>query len=156
MANRRNDVVDFWKKVSISIDLDACWVWKGCCDSYGYGRMGWYGDKQERAHRIAFMITQGPIPEGEGVLHSCDNRPCCNPRHLRSGTDDDNIQDRLDRNRSARHIGIANPMAKLTENDVRQIRDALQWNSRPLIARAFHVSPACIDAIAWGRTWKHI
>ena len=85
----------FWKHV---VQGDGCWEWKGALDPKGYGRVAHNG-KMVRAHRVAFALTYGPIPKGEGyhgtcVLHHCDNPPCVRPDHLFLGTNTDNIRDR--------------------------------------------------------------
>jgi hypothetical protein len=74
---------------------DECWLWTGCCDTAGYGRAG----KRERAHRIAYQIAHGPLPDGVLVRHTCDNPPCCNPGHLRLGSFADNTRDMVERGR---------------------------------------------------------
>jgi hypothetical protein len=99
------------------------------------------------AHRVAFERVNGPIPDGMMVLHSCDNRRCINPAHLRLGTHDDNMRDRLDRGRTAK--GERHGRAKLTDEQAEYIRRA------PLSARAlaedFGVTKATIFAIRAGR-----
>ena len=77
----------FWKFVDVKSE-NECWVWKGNRFSTGYGRCS-FG----RAHRVAWELIHGVIPEGMFVLHSCDNKPCCNPKHLFLGTRKDNAQD---------------------------------------------------------------
>jgi hypothetical protein len=57
-----------------------------------------------QAHRLSWLVNVGEIPEGMHVLHKCDNRPCCNPKHLFLGTNLDNIKDRVSKNRSNRWI----------------------------------------------------
>ena len=78
----------FWAKVGIGRPED-CWPWLGYCEETGYGRAG----KSDRAHRIAFMLGCGPIPEGGYICHRCDNPPCCNPAHLFLGDAKANAQD---------------------------------------------------------------
>lgn len=84
---------DFWKGV-VQNDPDDCWPWKGRPAVNGYGRAG-----AEYAHRLAFLFTHGPLPEGHEVRHSCDNRICCNPAHLLSGSRAENVHDMLERGR---------------------------------------------------------
>ena len=75
-----------WERLDKS---SACWTWTGKRYPTGYGRFG-----KHYAHRVAYELAYGPIPEGMHVCHSCDNPPCCNPAHLWIGTPKDNMQDR--------------------------------------------------------------
>jgi hypothetical protein len=85
----------FWSKVAKG---DECWVWTAYLDERGYGRVGFNG-KVQYAHRVAYQLEVGPIPEGAHILHSCDNPPCVNPAHLRAGTRSDNMRDKVARGR---------------------------------------------------------
>ena len=70
---------------------DQCWNWtKGTNAGYGWIHVG---KKQMMAHRFSYEMHIGPIPEGMLVLHSCFNRRCVNPAHLRIGTNKDNMND---------------------------------------------------------------
>lgn len=84
----------FWLKVDKSAGPNACWPWTGYCHPTGYGQNG-ARIKEKFAHRIAWQIVHGPIPDGLYVLHHCDNPPCCNPgpKHLFLGTQKDNLCD---------------------------------------------------------------
>lgn len=89
----------FWARVG-GHEADNCWPWLGCRLKNGYGLVGWNG-KQYVAHRIAYWLDKGGITlaapkdrKGSGfVLHSCDNKACCNPRHLYLGTYSQNNTD---------------------------------------------------------------
>src|SRR3989304_7134143 len=82
-------VEDFWKHVDKSSD---CWIWKGCtAQGYGFPRL--HGNGHVRAHRLAWELTYGLIPQGKWVLHHCDNPPCVRPDHLFLGTVQDNMRD---------------------------------------------------------------
>lgn len=90
--------VPFWDRVDKSAGPDACWPWTGSRCQHGYGSFGRSG-ATVTASREAYELTHGPLPEGEGyhgtvVMHSCDNPPCCNPKHLIAGTHIDNMRDR--------------------------------------------------------------
>ena len=81
----------FWLRVARA-DPDACWIWQGSKRPQGYGQLSYQG-RHTSAHRLAWTLTHGPIPDGLFVLHRCDNPPCVNPAHLFLGTTDDNMHD---------------------------------------------------------------
>lgn len=94
----------FWQRVERSPDPGACWLWTGFSDGgFGYGRMyiggGRKGRRQERAHRVSWVLHHGAIPEGQLVLHQCDNPLCVRPDHLFLGTDGDNAYDCMNKGR---------------------------------------------------------
>lgn len=88
----------FWVKVDTS---GECWEWAASKFRTGYGQFTINGHPVS-AHRFAYMDTFGPIPHGLMVRHSCDNRLCCNPRHLSLGTAQDNMDDKVSRGRQYR------------------------------------------------------
>ena len=76
----------FWSKVRVA-GLDDCWEWTASLTVNGYGRFSSgrnYGVPQH-SNRTVWHLTHGLIPPGLDILHSCDNRKCCNPTHLRLG-----------------------------------------------------------------------
>jgi len=85
----------FWRRVSKS---DRCWTWTGCGTPKGYGVVGYLG-RQAYAHRVSWIIHNGPIPSGMSVCHRCDNPPCVRPEHLFLGTALDNNRDSRDKGR---------------------------------------------------------
>lgn len=87
----------FWVKVAVG-DSESCWPWlAGATGGYGTIRTP---RGMERAHRIAWELTRGPVPVGLFVCHACDNPPCCNPDHLFIGTLADNNRDRHEKGRT--------------------------------------------------------
>jgi len=85
--NRREDV---WKSITVGAP-DECWPWSRSVSSGGYGQF--YVDGRLRtAHRLAYELTIGPVPEGLQLDHLCRNRRCCNPTHLEPVTGAENIR----------------------------------------------------------------
>ncbi|HEY1878686.1 MAG TPA: HNH endonuclease signature motif containing protein, partial [Caulobacteraceae bacterium] len=78
--------------------LTGCHIWMGWRELHGYGRMGVKG-RSQMVHRVAWELANGPIPDGKIVMHTCDNRRCCNPEHLKLGTHGENLRDRLKKGR---------------------------------------------------------
>jgi len=91
----------FWSRVDKSGD---CWIWTGYRDrkTYGIVERRRDGRRETRAHRWAWILTHGPIPDGLFVLHRCDNPPCVRPDHLWLGTTDDNMADMAAKGRAHR------------------------------------------------------
>jgi HNH endonuclease len=82
-------------------DEDSCGEWQAATVGNGYGYFR-HSDTMEMvlAHRFCWEIHFGPIPEGLRVCHSCDNPPCCNPKHLFLGTVADNNEDKRRKGRA--------------------------------------------------------
>lgn len=135
----------FWARVDKSAGLDACWPWTWSRNSEGYGRAKLDG-RSHPAHRMAYRLARGPIPDGLLVLHSCDNPPCCNPRHLRVGTPKDNGLDTVIRRRR----GV------LTDDDLEAIfvaRTAGQLQSA--IAQRLGVDQSLISRVLSGEYYAY-
>jgi predicted XRE-type DNA-binding protein len=148
----------FWSKVDIQTP-DKCWEWQGSCTPQGYGQcwipeIGYIG-----AHRMAYILTMGPIPDGLLIYHHCDNPSCVNPDHLFCGTHADNQADCKAKGRqfnggSEAHRGEIN--SKLTENEIREIRLLLKEGrqTHQEIAIKYRISKVAIDQISSGQNWK--
>ncbi|MDO8534234.1 MAG: HNH endonuclease signature motif containing protein [Xanthobacteraceae bacterium] len=130
-----------------------CWPWVHLQDKDGYGEF-WFSGKKYRAHRVAFAIEKGGIPHGKGVLHSCDNPPCCNPDHLYIGTVVENTADMDRRGRRVVLRGEDAGGSKLTESQVKIIKKS-NLSARKLAAR-FGVKDQCIYKIRQGVNWTHV
>lgn len=88
----------FWSKIR-KAEGDGCWEWTAARFPKGYGKFAIGSRNIEGAHRMAWLLTSGPIPEGLFVCHRCDNRICCRPNHLFLGTPGDNVRDMLAKGR---------------------------------------------------------
>ncbi len=132
---------------------DKCWEWtRHLVDGYGQIQI----DKIEyKAHRIIYELTYGKIPTGKHVLHSCDNRKCCNPKHLFLGTNKDNVDDKVKKCRQSR--GESNH-SKLAEEQVLEIRRlySLGNYSQKELAKMFGVGHTIVGNIILRKKWKHI
>lgn len=95
-------VAAFWSKVAVLKSSNLCWEWEASLDTKGYGQFKPRSQLPPmRAHRVAWEIYYGRnVPDGAHILHSCDNPKCCNPYHLRPGTHNDNMADKVARGRS--------------------------------------------------------
>lgn len=115
----RKQVARFWSKVDRS--GDGCWLWTAGRYKHGYGMFhaGRFRDGRQdvrHAHRLAYELTHGDVPDGLVVKHACDNPPCCNPAHLSVGTQADNLREMRERGRDRKAIGPRTyPVAALVE-----------------------------------------
>ena len=161
-------VKNFWAKVDRSRN-DGCWLWSGCRNPSGYGRVRiqdhvWY------THRIAVIFSGTMIPEDRMVLHRCDNPPCCNPDHLFLGTRLENMADCKKKERFARGEksgarkhpecvprGESNGRSVMTARIVLEIRtlrrEGVHYRQ---IAMKFGMSVYAIYAAVNRVTWKHV
>lgn len=90
----------FWLKVERPEGPDACWLWTGDLSNNGYGTFT-VGDDRSLAHRFAYALANGPIPDGLVLLHSCDMRACVRPSHLKPDTQQANMDDMWAKERGA-------------------------------------------------------
>jgi len=158
-----SDEERFWSKVDRR-SPNECWPWmaKSRISGYGVITMGGRLGRHKLAHRVAWEFTNGPIPSGEGyhgtvVMHECDNRLCCNPAHMKLGTQLDNVRDMDGKGRASRGnspVGRGHPNAKLTDESVVFIRCSDAGHTE--LARRFGVDKATISRIRKRQTWKHV
>lgn len=134
----------FWKRVDIK-GPDDCWEWLGPLRGKGYGYLGIDG-KKIKANRFAWIITNGPIPEGRLVLHKCDNTKCVNPSHLYLGSHADNVSDRC-----ARYEGMIGRGSRFNEEDIQRIKLLYSKGiTQRKIAQELNVSQPYISLIIHG------
>lgn len=145
----------FWQRVEKSNDPDSCWLWLGVRGQSGHGRMSINGEMRY-AHRIAFLLCHGSLPPA--VCHTCDNPPCCNPKHLWAGTIALNNKDRAAKGRSASRVGEENTSVRISEKDVTAIRAdyATGKTTQTEIAERYGLSFQHVSDIVGGKNWSHL
>jgi len=138
----------------------GCWEWQGSLLKKGYGRFGFSSKEVVLAHRFAWELEHGAIPDGQCVLHRCDNPPCCNPAHLFLGTRADNNRDMWAKGRAriANRQGERANNAKLTEAQVIEIRRRYipRVVTCKMLAADYGVTEHTIDAVVSRRNWAHV
>lgn len=140
----------FWAKVSIR-GPDECWPWKGWTKQK-YGRFRRSGGGLVGAHVMAYELANG-APENE-VCHTCNNKPCCNPRHLYDGTHSQNMKDAVADGQLVLH-GERSPSAKLTDKQVAEIRAACAAGERVKdVAARYGVSASHVSNLKAGKFRK--
>lgn len=139
-------------KVDRSAGPDACHPWTASLNQFGYGMFG--HDGESLAVRWAYKNYIGPLGRSEVIRHTCDNRSCQNRSHWVKGTQAQNVEDAVSRNRQWQPKGEKNVKAKLTESQVLEIRESLE--PRKYTAARFGVCLATVCSIQRRKTWAHL
>lgn len=147
-----------WRRIWKYIDQDGpggCWLWTGCKNERGYGLTNVGRVKNQRVHRLVYQLRHGPLPSTVFCLHKCDVRNCVNPDHIFLGSYKENGADMKAKGRSTR--GTKNSRAKLTEDDVRELRRLREegWTAKRLSQRFGVALSTCVEI--WRRVrWAHV
>lgn len=153
-----------WKmSEKVRVADSGCWEWIGAATKAGYGHLS-VGNKHRLVHRIIYELCVGTVAPDLHVCHDCpegDNPRCCNPAHLFLGTPQENTLDMVEKGRQGGKApqGEDSPNAKLTEQDVREIRRRLASSPRPTyrgLARELGVSKTTIARIDRRKSWAHL
>lgn len=117
----------FWPRVR-QLDHAACWLWTGGLGPRGYGHIA-FQRRVWRVHRVAWLLSRGPIPHGLQVHHRCDVRLCCNPQHLWLGTQAENVTDMCikERHRPRGRVPSHVTVSCETLQSVTQQNDLTDW-----------------------------
>ena len=165
----------FWSGVNMS--GDGCWPWTRTKNTAGYGMIKSAGTPR-LAHRVAWELTNGPIPKGKQVCHKCDNPICVRPTHLFIGSQSENIRDMDRKGRRPKrpnakmptgddHWRRRNPElgargeraggSKLNAEQVTEIRRRYaEGATLHQLGDEFGVSFTNIHMVVTRRTWRHI
>ena len=138
------------------MSLTSCIISPYYIDECGYARKT-YKRKSYRHHRLVYAQHNNidiNSMKGLVVMHLCDNRSCINPDHLRLGTNQDNVDDRVSKGRCGRASGINNASSKLTDADVIAIRASSLSQGR--LAKQYGVHQTTVSDIKRGKLWKHL
>lgn len=134
-----------------------CLVWTGSTRAHRYGVIKHCG-KTIAAHRASYELHVRAIPDGQVVMHTCDTPLCINPSHLVLGTQADNVRDMWRKGRQRILARENHPNAKLTRDQVSEIRRRFKpydrRNSARAMAKEFGVTHQCVTAITRGEAWK--
>lgn len=136
--------------IQYSIDANGCHICiSHAFDKDGYVRVHRHGKDLRGSRYIWSEVNDAQIPEGMVIMHSCDNPRCINPDHLRPGTIQENIADKIAKGRSK--IAIRGP--RLNKEQAYYIKFISNETYKSL-AEKFGVSIGVINGIKIGRTWK--
>lgn len=154
--NKKRPVSErFWEKVDV-LGWNECWNFKGYKEK-GYGGFHFMG-RPILAHRMAYLLRNGDIPEGLYVCHTCDNPSCCNPNHLFTGTQLENMRDASKKKRFPDRRGGNHNLAKLTDDQAKEIR--LKYKpyryTAKMLAKEYSVAIPTIKGILNGYSYVHV
>jgi hypothetical protein len=134
--------------------MSGCWLWIAAQDENGYGRIGKEKWGERLAHRLVANLLRSVVPPHLMLCHHCDTPPCVNPSHTFEGTALDNVRDCIKKGRDIRRFGEDVWEAKLTEQDVIEIRKS--DDSVEILASKYGVDGSTITHARTGRNWKHL
>lgn len=139
--------------------VSKCWEWQGACFQNGYGRLGTpvetKGESIHRTHRYAFYLANGKIKKSLSILHKCDNRICCNPKHLYQGDHRQNMRDMTARGKQA--LGSKSGKSVFIEDDITFIRAFYKAGfTYSALAEMYVSAKSTISNIVTYQVWNHV
>jgi hypothetical protein len=138
--NQKKDL-EYYKQrfLNLLIEKEECLLFTGSLGKKGYGHF--HNHNEIIAHRFSWFINNGPIPDGLHVLHHCDVRNCVKIQHLWLGTDQDNSDDKMKKNRDRKLSGENNPRSKISDAQAIEIAKMFTSGKTPTeIAKELNVS----------------
>jgi hypothetical protein len=149
----------FSKYLPDILDDNECWEWQGKIDAHGYGYIC-RNKKTLKAHRISYEIHYAEPLGNLHCLHRCDNPKCVNPSHLFSGTNLDNVKDKVNKGRcyTGNQKGENNGASRLKNTDVIRIRQLYKSDNYTTIklAEMYNVHRSTISYVVNNKTFKHL
>lgn len=144
----------FFSKVDIK-GKDECWNWLANKNYDDYGIFK-YNNQSIHAHRMVWLIFNNTIPEELYVLHSCDNRECVNPKHLKLGTQQDNMNDMVNKGRNCNLKGEEHGGSKLNWKQINEMRKLYLTRkyTQKQLSLMYNSASSNIDSILNNKTWK--
>lgn len=140
---------------------DECWEWKMVTDQWGHG--GIYDenmDKHRYAHRVAYEMEYGEIPDGKQINHGCRNPKCVNPNHLYAGTQQENVDDEIEAGvwQESRPSGEQVGTSKLSESEVRELKRRYQETdaTQSELAEDYGIGQTQVSRIVRGQWWADV
>jgi hypothetical protein len=149
MTKARSLAERFWRRVDKG-SPEMCWLWRGQRRRGGYGGIEDGQGRKLSAHRVAWILTRGNIPDGLFVCHSCDEPRCVNPAHLFLGTADDNMADMVAK---GRQVSGSAKLIPAEATAIRELATAGKHTHREL-AKMFGVTRPTVSNILARRTWR--
>lgn len=141
------------------LEENKCWEWTGAIDAYGYGSF-YFKRKSYKSHRLMYEIHYAEPLNNLHCLHKCDNRKCVNPLHLFSGTNLDNVKDKIEKGRcyTGNQKGEKNGASKLKDSNVIKIRNLYKTGNYTItkLGKIYNVNRSTISYIVNNKTYTHL
>lgn len=144
------EIIEFLRRGSTYDEKTDCYLWQGRTAGDGYGSISFEG-KNTYIHRLIYkyVFDEDPLV----IRHTCDRPNCWNPDHLKNGSHEDNVLDKVQKLRHC--FGTKQHNSKLDDEKVRDIRTNCSLSPTDL-AKKYGVSRKVIYDIREGVTWKHV